>query len=149
MTTYQTTLVVGIFENEIQAKNAVDTLRTAGLHYDQVGVAMSSSTNATPDLQADLIKLGIPEEQAKYYDNAYWSGKIVVSVRPDGQENETSDILSSNGAQSYEPQDSVENAPVAESSTPEHAATPETFEDNLDQGTHDEVTPSSTQTEDQ
>lgn len=110
MTTYQTPLVIGIFQDEIQAKNAVDTLRNAGFRYDQVGVAMSTSTNATSDLQADLVNLGISEEQAHYYDEAYKSGKIVVSIRPDGRESEVQGILASNGAYTYEQREAAATA---------------------------------------
>jgi hypothetical protein len=102
MTIDQAPIVVGIFHNEIQAKHAVDAIRSAGFRYDQVGVAISSSSNATSDLQADLLNLGVPHEQASYYDNAYQAGGVVVSIRPDGRENEVQGILLSNGASNYE-----------------------------------------------
>jgi hypothetical protein len=102
MATYQTSIIVGIFQDELQAKRAVDALRNSDFRYDQIGVAISSSSNATPDLQADLIKLGVPSEQASYYDSAYKSGKIVVSIRPDGRDDEVKNILRSNGASNYE-----------------------------------------------
>ncbi|GER88184.1 hypothetical protein KDW_23460 [Dictyobacter vulcani] len=148
MTTYQTPLVVGIFENEIKAKNAVDALRTAGFRYDQVGVALSASENATPDLQTDLVNLGVPEEQAKYYDNEYRSGKIVVSIRPDGRASEVSDILTSNGAYNYEQQASSDMASPSASVDSEQVE-PARVEDNQPQETHNEATLSSNPTEDQ
>ena len=107
MTTYQTPIVIGIFQEEVRAKEAVDTLRTAGFRYDQVGVAIQSSQHATSDLEGDLVNLGVPQEQANYYDSEYQAGRIVVSIRPDGRENEAQDILSSNGAYNYEDQDTA------------------------------------------
>lgn len=102
MAIYQAPIVIGIFQIEIQAKHAVDAIRSAGFRYDQVGVAISSSSNATPDLQADLTNLGVSQEKASYYDNAYKSGNVVVSIRPDGREDEIKNILFSHGAYSYE-----------------------------------------------
>ncbi|GCE19225.1 hypothetical protein [Dictyobacter kobayashii] len=118
MTTYQTPLVIGIFQDEVQAKNAVDALRNAGFRYDQVGVAIHSSNNATPDLQADLVNLGVSEEQASFYDEAYKAGKIVVSIRHDGREDEVQDILTNNGAYDYNHRESVATANTT-STTPE------------------------------
>ncbi|GCF06531.1 hypothetical protein [Dictyobacter arantiisoli] len=122
MTTYQTPLIVGIFQAENPARQAVDTLRTLGLRYDQVGVAINSSSHATSDLQSDLEKLGMPEEQASYYNNAYKSGKIVVSIRPDGREQEVSEILQSNGAYSFE----QDTPAAAESNQPGNVEEPVT-----------------------
>lgn len=126
MTTYQTPIVIGIFQDEIQAKKAVDTLRNAGFRYDQVGVAMSSSTNATSNLQADLVNLGVPEEQANYYDEAYKSGKIVVSIRPDGRNSEVEDILTRSGAYNYEQREPIDT--TGETSTSTKADTQKTDE---------------------
>ena len=102
MTTFQTPIIVGIFQDEVKAKNAVDTLRDAGFRYDQVGVAIQSSQNATPNLQSDLENLGVPQEQASYYDDEYKAGHIVVSVRPDGRDSEAKTILDQNGAYDFQ-----------------------------------------------
>ncbi|GHO86509.1 hypothetical protein [Dictyobacter formicarum] len=122
MTTYQTPIVIGIFQDEVQAKNAVDTLRNAGFRYDQVGVAINASTNATSNLQTDLVNLGVSEEQAHYYDEAYKSGKIVVSIRPDGRDSEVQDILTSNGAYNYEQREAAATTPSASTTTETDAA---------------------------
>ena len=122
MTTYQSPLVVGIFQDELQAKSAVDTLRSAGFRYDQVGVAISSSNNATRDLQADLMSLGVSQEQASYYDSEYKSGHIVVSVRPDGRDPEVLDIMHGNGAYNYETLESSASPAPTDSDTAEDNA---------------------------
>ena len=54
MTTLQNPIVVGIFQDEVKAKSAVDTLRNAGFRYDQVGVAISEFTEPTPNLQSEM-----------------------------------------------------------------------------------------------
>lgn len=135
MATYQAPIVVGIFQIEIQAKHAVDAIRGAGFRYDQVGVAISSSSNATPDLQADLINLGVPLEQASYYDTAYKSGSVVVSIRPDGRDNEVRNILSSNGAYNYEnrPNPSLATVPRQAESRPAPPDALDTIQDEKTQ----------------
>jgi hypothetical protein len=111
MTTYRTSIVAGVFQDEAQARHAVDQLRSAGFAYDQVGVARHNGAMATQSLRDDLLKLGVPEEQANYYDNEYRSGRIVVSVRPDGREAEVENILRSNGAYDF----NASNNPAAQS----------------------------------
>lgn len=98
MTTYQIPLVVGVFEEEQPARSAVDALRNAGFRYDQVGVAIRNEEQPLHNLRDDLITLGVDQEQANHYDDAYKSGEIVVSVRPDGRNTEAQHILSDNGA---------------------------------------------------
>lgn len=116
MTTYQNSIVVGIFQDEIQAKNAVDTLRNAGFQYDQVGVAIQGSQNATANLRTDLENLGVPQDRADYYDKEYQSGHIVISVRPDGRESEVQDILKQVGAYDF-PAEQDQDAQSAAAST--------------------------------
>lgn len=110
MTTFQTPIVAGVFQDEAPARNAVNALRNAGFGYDQVGVAMQGGA-ATPDLKHDLMNLGVPEERASYYEHEFESGHIVVSVRPDGRDDEAKNILHGNGATDF-------NAPKSESGRP-------------------------------
>lgn len=93
----QTPLVVGIFQDEASARNAIDALRTAGFGYDQVGVATHESGAATRNLKSDLINLNVPEQRATYYDNEFKAGRTVVSIRPDGRDAEATNIIRSNG----------------------------------------------------
>ncbi|GLV58465.1 hypothetical protein KDH_52960 [Dictyobacter sp. S3.2.2.5] len=141
MTTYQTPLVIGIFQDEVQAKSAVDALKSAEFRYDQVGVAMNSSENATSNLQTDLVNLGVPEEQAHYYDEEYKSGKIVVSIRPDGRDSEVQDILTRSGAYNYEQREPVTNASVPTSQESE------TADDNIQTQDTDSAAPDTAQDE--
>jgi hypothetical protein len=121
LTTYETPIVIGIFQDEVHAKDAVDALRGAGFRYDQVGVAIQSSQNATPDLQGDLANLGVPQEQAHYYADAYQSGNIVVSIRPDGRETEAQTILQGNGAYNYNAKElDTTPTPASDTATPKN-----------------------------
>lgn len=102
MTTYQTSIVAGVFQNEAQVKEVVDALRNANFRYDQIGVAVANTPTSTADLRGDLIKLGVPQEHADYYESEYNAGHVVVSVRPDGRDSEALDILRRYGSYNYE-----------------------------------------------
>ena len=143
MTTYQTPIVIGIFQDELKAKGAVDGLRDAGFHYDQVGVAITGSNNATPNLAADLMNLGVPQEQANYYDSEYKSGHIVISVRPDGRENEVKEILQNNGAYNH----SADHNRSSEFKPADDGVTPPATENNQARAEQDAVAEAATDQE--
>jgi hypothetical protein len=102
MTTYQTSIVAGVFQDEAQVKAAVDELSAANFRYDQIGVAMANTPTSTADLRGDLMKLGVPQEHADYYESEYNAGHIVVSIRPDGRDSEAMSILRRHGSYNYE-----------------------------------------------
>lgn len=108
----QTPLVVGVFNDVNRAKMAIDALRAAGFGYDQVGVASQTGQDngaSTNNLRGDLTNLGLPNDQADYYDNQFRQGNTVVSVRPDGRDDEAMNILRSNGAYDYNNQGQMAN----------------------------------------
>ena len=107
LTTYQIPIVAGVFEEEDQAKNAVAALRGAEFGRDQIGVAMQTSGPAVERLSEDLMNLGVEKERASYYQEECQSGHIVVSVRPDGRDDEARTILSANGAHDYQESSSI------------------------------------------
>jgi stress response protein YsnF len=89
-------IVVDVFTHEAQARHALEALRQAGFGYDQVGIAMQGHEGI--DLQSDLQNLGVSHEQASYYAQEVKSGHTVVSVRPDGREQEAHEIMRRCGA---------------------------------------------------
>ena len=108
----QTPLVVGVFSDANRAKMAIDALRAAGFGYDQVGVASQTGQDngsSTNNLRGDLTNLGLPQDQASYYDNQFQQGNTVVSVRPDGRDDEAMNILRTNGAYDYNNQGQMAN----------------------------------------
>ncbi len=98
----QTTIVAATFENERDARRALDALKQAGFGYDQVGVATQGQGNV--NLLNDLTDLGVPQDYASYYDQQYKDGRTVVSVRPDGRDDEAHDILHRYNGYDYEHQ---------------------------------------------
>jgi stress response protein YsnF len=89
-------IVVDVFTHEAQAKHALEALRQAGFGYDQIGIAMQGHEGI--DLQSDLQNLGVSHEQASYYAQEVKAGHTVVSVRPDGREQEAHEIMRRCGA---------------------------------------------------
>ena len=98
----QATIIAGVFEQESQARQALDALKQAGFGYDQVGVATQGQQEV--NLKNDLLGLDVPREQANYYAQEFKSGHTVVSVRPDGQEQKAHDIMHQYGGYDYEHQ---------------------------------------------
>lgn len=98
----RTTIIAGVFKQEAQARQALSALKQAGFAYDQVGVATQGQQGV--DLKNDLLGLDVPRVQANYYAQEFKSGRTVVSVRPDGQEQKAHDILHQYGGYDYEHQ---------------------------------------------
>lgn len=98
----ETPIIAGVFEQESQAIQALDALRQAGFSYDQIGVARQGQGNV--NLKDDLLNLGVSRQSADYYAQQYQSGNTVVSVRPDGNDQQAHDILHRYGGYDYEHQ---------------------------------------------
>lgn len=92
----QTSIIVDVFAQEAQARRALEALKQAGFGYDQVGIAPQGQGSV--NLLQHLLDLGVPPERASYYAQQVKAGRTIVSVRPDGREQEAHDILRSNGA---------------------------------------------------
>jgi len=101
MPTYQMPIIVGVFQDEAQARKAVEELRNANFGRDQLGVATHNPNNVINNLAQDFMKLGVPEERARYYEHEFQAGHVIVSVRPDGREAEARRILQGNGGYDY------------------------------------------------
>jgi hypothetical protein len=97
MPTYQIPIIVGVFQDEAQARKAVEELHNANFGRDQLGIATHNPHIVIDHLAQDFMKLGIPQERANYYEHEFQAGHVVVSVRPDGREAEAKHILQGNG----------------------------------------------------
>ncbi|GAC1394490.1 MAG: hypothetical protein PVS3B3_13440 [Ktedonobacteraceae bacterium] len=98
----QASIVASVFEQEALARRALTALKQAGFDYDQVGVVTPGQKGV--NLKNDLIGLAMPREQANYYAQEFKAGRTVVSVRPDGREQEAHDILHQYSGYDYEHQ---------------------------------------------
>ena len=98
MTTSPSSILFGVFNSDSDAKQAVEALIQAGFDRNQIGLAsMTSGARITNYLQ-ELVKLGIPQSRAAYYDQEFQAGHPVVSVNTNGREQEVSTLLQQYGA---------------------------------------------------
>jgi hypothetical protein len=112
MTTMQQ-LVVGIFRDHAQAEHAVNELLGAGFDQQQIRFAgQGSSTGGIlekiknvftgQDTSAggaynDLVSMGAPSEDARYYQSEFEAGRSIVAVTGAGGLQEAITILARNG----------------------------------------------------
>ena len=113
MSTSNVSVVMGVFHNETEAKEALEALREAGFARDQIGVAWHQDA-VNIDYVNSLIHLGVAQQQAAYYDSEFRTGRPVVSVRPDGRAQEAYSILRNYGAYDYDQRDSQRSQGTAE-----------------------------------
>ena len=92
--------MVGIFKEEMQAKNVIDVLRDAGFSADQIGVAIPDEA-ITHNILNDLVKMGVPEEEVNYYAREFEVGRSIVWVRHNGRQLEVASILILNGTRMH------------------------------------------------
>lgn len=109
-------IVAGIFQQESQARSALQALRAAGFRPDQIGYATQAQGQSV-NLLNDLQNLGLGRESASYYDQEFRAGRPVVSVRADGREQEAHDILHQYGGYDYEHQNGLAQPGVATTDT--------------------------------
>jgi hypothetical protein len=54
-----------------------------------------------------LVGLGVPEEEATYYDSQFKTGRTIVTVRADDRAPEAWEVLARHGAYDFERQDAA------------------------------------------
>jgi len=105
VSTYQSPIVFAVFRNDSDAKRAIDALRNAGFGHDQIGLAWRERGAPNINYRNDLVNLGVPDEQAEYYDNEFRAGHPVVSVRTDGRDQDAYNILHNYNSYDYASRD--------------------------------------------
>jgi hypothetical protein len=106
--------VVGIFADDVYAVLAADELRRVGFSDDEISVikhqagsggfidnlkSLFTGKEAAPVRTADdFIRLGVPEQDASYYQSELDAGRTIELVRVAGQQQEVLEILRHYGA---------------------------------------------------
>lgn len=96
MTMTDRSTVVGVFPDETQADQAINALRQAGFSDDQITYSGHGTTSGgflaglksfftgedttTGGAYNDLVAMGIPEQDARYYQQEYQAGRSIVAV---------------------------------------------------------------------
>ena len=109
MTTTQR--LIGVFTDRGQADAAIDQLQEAGFSSEQLSLShrqgdlagrvkhlFSKLPGQEGSIVDELKRLGVPEDEARYYQNELDAGRIIVTVQADGRQEDARVILESNGA---------------------------------------------------
>lgn len=78
-------ILAGVYENEAQARCALDKLQIAGFRDDQLGMVMRSGSLLPVCIIDTLLSIGVPEEEASIYQHELDTGRILVLVRHRGR----------------------------------------------------------------
>lgn len=106
-------LVVGIFDHHTQAVQAINELRQVGfdnrhIRFAKCGTSMDKISNnvksllrapksSTSRIYNDLINMGMPPEEARYYQSAFEAGHSIVAVLKSGVPLVATSIIIRNG----------------------------------------------------
>ncbi len=111
--------MIGVFDSEASAENAIDALHNAGFSDDQLrysghvqarggfleGIKSLFTGGATGShserVVNDLMDLGLPQEEASYYAVQHQNGHPIVAVKANDRMQEATQILQNNGGSSY------------------------------------------------
>lgn len=61
-------------------------------------LASAAAGAAAGGILGALIGVGVPEQEARYYETEFAAGRVLVTVRPEGREDEATVILRNHGA---------------------------------------------------
>jgi uncharacterized protein (TIGR02271 family) len=96
MTTSDNPIVVGVFEDLAQAQQAMDELQRVGVSNEQIRYSLRGATST--GILNDLIALGLPQDEASYYEKEFESGHTIVMVKAPERQREARVILHRYGA---------------------------------------------------
>jgi hypothetical protein len=112
MTTNEYATMIAVFVNRDQAEQAIDNLRHAGYSYEQIrfvehgansfveslkGLFRGQST-ATTNSADDWMRIGVPEQDAHYYQSELDAGRNIVLIKAVNNPEQSLAILRQSGA---------------------------------------------------
>jgi uncharacterized protein (TIGR02271 family) len=97
VTTTGNPIAVGVFQDETQAQQAMSDLQQVGFTDSQIRYSVHKGGAGILD---SLTSLGIPQQEASYYNSEFEAGRTVVTVNTSDRQQEAFDILSRNGGYS-------------------------------------------------
>jgi uncharacterized protein (TIGR02271 family) len=90
MATTKRSMVMSVFTDNVQAQQAMDELQRAGFSPDQIRYSVRKSGTGLTD---SLENLGLPEQEAVFYNREFEEGHTVVMVSTPERQQEAYDIL--------------------------------------------------------
>lgn len=94
-TTNRSSIVAGVFSDDAQAQQAMADLQNAGFTSDQIRYSVHKGGNGILD---SLAGLGLPQNEASFYNDEFLAGRTVVTVNTNDRQQEAYDLLMRNGA---------------------------------------------------
>lgn len=91
-------IVMSVFEDDSQAQKAMNDLQGAGFSTDQIRYSVHRGGTG---ITGTLENLGLPDQEADFYNREFEAGHTVVMVRTDDRQQEAFDILSRDGGYDY------------------------------------------------
>ena len=98
MTTNARSSVMGVFTDNAQTQQAMDELQSAGFRANQIRYSVRKSGIGITDSLEDL---GLPEEDATFYNSEFEAGRTVVMVNTNDRQQDAYDILSRYGGYDF------------------------------------------------
>jgi hypothetical protein len=157
MTTSEHSTVIAVFADRDRANRAIDDLRRAGFSYNQIRLVehgtggfldnlksvftgQETTSTSTPD---DLMKLGVPEQDAHYYQSQLDAGRAIVIVSAGGHLELALNFLRQSGAYDISARLRTAEASVPAGAPPPTAARSGSYNPNApQQGTYNQSVPS-------
>jgi hypothetical protein len=158
MTTSERSTVLAVFADRDQANQAIDDLRRAGFSYNEITLAergagsfldsfkswftgQETTSAKTPD---DWMKLGVPEQDAHYYQSQLDAGRAIVIVNAGGQPELALNFLRQRGAYDISARLRIVEASVPAGTPQPTAGGPGSYNPNAPQGTYNANVPPGT-----
>ncbi len=155
MTTSEQSTVLGVFADRDRANQAIDDLRHAGFSYNEIRLVERGAGNFLDNLKSlftgretvstnapdDLMKLGVPEQDAHYYQSQLDGGRAIVIVNADGQPELALNFLRQRGAYDINVRLRVVEANVPVGAPQPPAGSPGAYNPNAPQGTYNPNVP--------
>src|SRR5947209_19197219 len=93
MSTINRSIVTGVFSDDAQAQQAMADLQNAGFSSDQIRYSVHKGGSGILD---SLAGLGLPQNEASFYNDEFLAGRTVVTVNTNDRQQEAYDILMRN-----------------------------------------------------
>lgn len=109
--------LIGVFDNRTMAERAIEALNDAGFTNDQISYSgaagsgggfwqnikslFTGNDTGAEDVVNDLVNMGLPEDQARYYADQHRAGHPIVAVMADNRRDEALTVMRQNGGHDY------------------------------------------------
>src|SRR5437899_7676911 len=88
-------IAVGVFADYAAAEQAIQELQRVGFSNGQIKYSVQKGTEGILD---GLVGMGIPYDEADFYNNEFFAGRTIVAVKANQRQQEAHNILRLSGA---------------------------------------------------